>query len=85
MRSCFQLLGLLKTATKEQIMEAYEPKKALYTGSAFDEDSKYAKRKLIELKEAVQEAWSVVEKREGSVLLFWIVIVADILLLGALL
>lgn len=58
MKRCFELLGLDETATIEQIIEAYMRKKALYSGSVFDEDPQYAKRKLKELEDAVLEACS---------------------------
>lgn len=61
MNRCFELLSLDATATKEQVLEAYARKKALYSGSAFAEDPKYVKRKLDELEEAVREAYLIAE------------------------
>ena len=57
MGNCFDLLGIEESATKEQILEAYERKKSLYSGTFFEEDPKYAKRKLEELREALNEAY----------------------------
>ena len=61
MKHSFELLGLDETATKEQVLEAYARKKTLYSGSAFEEDPKYVKRKLADLEQAVCEAYILAE------------------------
>ena len=61
MNRCFELLGLDETATIEQIMDAYMRKKAFYSGTAFDEEPQYSKRKLKELEDAALEACSFAE------------------------
>lgn len=61
----FALLGLREDATKEQVKAAYERRLAKYHAADYADDPAYAQRKIAELKEAYEKAYSAAGR--GSV------------------
>ena len=56
MKDCFEVLGVGKDASIEDIQRAFERKAERYKGDFYAEDPAYAKKKLKELKEAYDAA-----------------------------
>lgn len=60
MKDCFEVLGVSKDASIEDIQRAFERKAERYKGDFYAEDPAYAKKKLKELKEAYEAAVAAV-------------------------
>lgn len=60
MTDCFEFLGVSKDATIEEIQKAFEQKASRYRSDFYADDPDYVKKKLKQLKEAYEEAASVV-------------------------
>ena len=60
MKRCFEILGISEEATLEEIRKAFEQKAARCKNGVYDDDPKYAKRKLKELQAAHEESIAIV-------------------------
>ena len=60
MSDCFEFLGVSKEATIEEIQKAFEQKANRYQSDFYADDPDYVKKKLKQLKEAYEEAVTVV-------------------------
>ncbi len=60
MSDCFEVLGVSKDATIEEIQKAFERKASRYQSDFYADDSDYVKKKLKKLKEAYEEAAVIV-------------------------